>query len=124
MGCRLHVAQTVTTAVSLKYLSYMASTKDSIALPYSLRRFSTDPVYPSKQSAISHVAFFAYLALYNAGLLNDNLLPLTSVIKPDEDGEVKVLLQDIEHRAGTAKVPIQMDPWARPRARRNGGSTK
>jgi endoribonuclease Dicer len=40
------------------------------------------------------------------------LLPLTSVIQPDEDGEVKLLLEDVEKRAGLANVPIQMDPWA------------
>lgn len=46
--------------------------------------------------------------------MNDHLLPLTSVIQPDEDGAVKLLLQAVEERAGLANVPIQMDPWAVP----------
>ncbi|THG98355.1 hypothetical protein EW026_g3818 [Hermanssonia centrifuga] len=80
-------------------------------LPPHLRTFSVDCVYSTKTSARNHVAFFAYVALYDAGLLNDNLLPLISVVRPDEDGEVEVLLKEIEQRAGTANVPIQMDPW-------------
>ena len=52
------------------------------------------------------------MALYEAKLLDDNLLPLMSAIEPDKGEEVKKLLADIEKRAGTEKVSIQMDPWA------------
>ncbi|EKM51767.1 uncharacterized protein PHACADRAFT_150441 [Phanerochaete carnosa HHB-10118-sp] len=76
-----------------------------------LRKFSTSRVYPTKQSARNHAAFFAYHQLYLAGLLNDHLLPLTSAIDKDEDGAVKLLLQDIEKRAGLTKTSIQYDPW-------------
>jgi endoribonuclease Dicer len=54
----------------------------------------------------------AYRALYDAELLNDNLLPITSVIDPQLEEEVKAMLQDVEKRAGTANVSVQMDPWA------------
>ncbi|KAI0697912.1 P-loop containing nucleoside triphosphate hydrolase protein [Cytidiella melzeri] len=81
-------------------------------VPAELRRYSTSCVYPSKRSARNHAAFFLYHRLYQEGLLNDHLLPLTSVIQPDEDGAVKLLLQEVEQRAGTANVPIQLDPWA------------
>ncbi|KAI0087899.1 P-loop containing nucleoside triphosphate hydrolase protein [Irpex rosettiformis] len=76
-----------------------------------LRKYTVSCVYPSKRSARNHAAFFAYYNLYQNGLLNDHLLPLTSVIEPDEDGAVKLLLQEVEERAGLANVPIQMDPW-------------
>lgn len=76
-----------------------------------LRKFTTSRVYPTKQSARDHAAFFAYHRLYQVGLLNDHLLPHTSQINKDEDGAVKLLLQDIEKRAGMAKASIQYDPW-------------
>jgi dsRNA-specific ribonuclease len=50
--------------------------------------------------------------LYEARLLNDHLLPLTSVVEPDLEEEVKALLKDVGKRAGTAHVTSQMDPWA------------
>ncbi|EMD40161.1 hypothetical protein CERSUDRAFT_112373 [Gelatoporia subvermispora B] len=82
------------------------------ALPKDLRVFSTECVYGSKRSAHRHAAFKAYVALHKAGLLNDNLLPLTSVVEPDRDGEVKRLLEEVEKRASTANVTLQVDPWA------------
>ncbi|KAJ7030465.1 hypothetical protein C8F04DRAFT_1113753 [Mycena alexandri] len=81
-------------------------------LPSHLRTFETERVHSSKNSAYQHAAFYAYRALYENGLLNDNLLPLTSVIEPELEEEVKALLQDVERRAGTARVSMQMDPWA------------
>ena len=81
-------------------------------VPARLRVFSTDRVHLTKRSAHRHAAFQAYRALYDAGLLNDHLLPLTSVIEPDLEEEVKALLQDVGKRSGTASVTGQMDPWA------------
>ena len=52
------------------------------------------------------------MALYKAELLDDHLLPLMSAIEPDKGEEVKKLLADVEKRASTEKVSIQMDPWA------------
>ena len=81
-------------------------------VPAGLRIFSTDREHPTKRSAYRHAAFKAYRALYQAGLLNDHLLPLTSVIEPDLEEEVKALLRDVGKREGTASVTSQMDPWA------------
>ena len=73
------------------------------------RSFSTPRVYPTKVSARRHVAFQAYRTLYEYGLLNDHLLPLT--LEPDQENEVRFLLKDVEGREGTALVSNQMDPW-------------
>ena len=81
-------------------------------LPKDLRVFSTNRVHTTKRSAYANVAFEAYLALYNAGLLNQHLLPLTSVVEPELDDEVKALLEAIEKRGGTATVSAQLNPWA------------
>ncbi|EIN12944.1 P-loop containing nucleoside triphosphate hydrolase protein [Punctularia strigosozonata HHB-11173 SS5] len=81
-------------------------------LPRHLREFRVGREYTSKASARNHAAFFAYRSLYEAGLLNDHLLPITSVIEPELVEEIKQLLSDIEKRAGTATVSSQMDPWA------------
>lgn len=81
-------------------------------VPKHLRQFLTDRVYLTKRSAYSHVAFKAYLALYNSGLLNQHLLPLTSVVEPELEEEVKALLQEVEKRDGTATVSAQLNPWA------------
>ncbi|KAJ7903482.1 hypothetical protein B0H14DRAFT_2665029 [Mycena olivaceomarginata] len=80
-------------------------------LPSHLRVFETDRIHSTKASAYRHAAFYAYRALYENGLLNDNLLPLTSVVEPELEDEVKALLEQVERRAGTARVSMQMDPW-------------
>ncbi|KAG2047355.1 hypothetical protein BDR06DRAFT_95351 [Suillus hirtellus] len=80
-------------------------------LPAGLRIFSVNREYPTKQSAYRHVAYKAYLALYNANLLNEHLLPLTSTVEPDLGEEVKNLLKDVEKRSSMASVTSQMNPW-------------
>ncbi|KAF8891292.1 hypothetical protein BD779DRAFT_1670921 [Infundibulicybe gibba] len=80
-------------------------------LPVPFQHFEVERKYPNKTSAYRHVAFVAYRALYHAGLLNENLLPLTSVVEPGLEEEVKELLKEVEQRAGMANVSIQMDPW-------------
>ncbi|KAF7336662.1 hypothetical protein MVEN_02101000 [Mycena venus] len=80
-------------------------------LPSHLRVFETERVHSTKASAYRHAAFYAYRALYENGLLNDNLLPLKSVVEPELETEVKALLEQVEKRAGTARVSMQMDPW-------------
>ncbi|KZP10713.1 P-loop containing nucleoside triphosphate hydrolase protein [Athelia psychrophila] len=81
-------------------------------VPADLRVFTVPCKFSNKLSAFRHVAFKAYRTLYQVGLLNENLLPLTSVIEPDLEEAVKGLLQDVEKRAGTASVALQLDPWA------------
>ncbi|KDQ50543.1 hypothetical protein JAAARDRAFT_582899 [Jaapia argillacea MUCL 33604] len=75
-----------------------------------LRVYSTPRIHPNKISARRHAAYFAYLALYEAGLLNDHLLPLSSVVNPPDE-DVAELLKDVEKRAGMAGVTEQMNPW-------------
>ncbi|KAI0059577.1 P-loop containing nucleoside triphosphate hydrolase protein [Artomyces pyxidatus] len=77
----------------------------------AFRTFSTPRVHRTKVSAKRNVAYQAYLALYENGLLNDNLLPLTSVLEPELEDEVRNLLKEVEKRDGTARVTTQMDPW-------------
>ncbi|KAA1474785.1 P-loop containing nucleoside triphosphate hydrolase protein [Dentipellis sp. KUC8613] len=80
----------------------------------SFRVFTTPCVHSRKVTARRHVAFQAYLALYEKGLLNDHLLPLTSVLEPELEDEVKDLLKEVDKRDGVAKVTRQMDPWLLP----------
>ncbi|KZT27478.1 P-loop containing nucleoside triphosphate hydrolase protein, partial [Neolentinus lepideus HHB14362 ss-1] len=75
-----------------------------------LRVHTVPRKYSSKTSAKRHAAFIAYIALYEAGLLNDHLLPLTSAVTPQAE-DVQALLKDVEGRAATAAVTAQMNPW-------------
>lgn len=80
-------------------------------LPLACREFSVPMKYSSKVSAHRHVAFEAYVGLYKAGLLNENLLPLTSVVVPQDD-DILEMLKDVEKRSGMTNVGLQIDPWA------------
>ena len=75
------------------------------------RSFSTPRIHLTKVSARRNVAFQAYRVLYENRLLNDNLLPLTSTLEPDQESEVQLLLKEVEKREGMALVASQMDPW-------------
>ncbi|KAI1794925.1 P-loop containing nucleoside triphosphate hydrolase protein [Ganoderma leucocontextum] len=81
------------------------------ALPPHLRKFTTDRIHRTKRRAQQHVAYHAYVALYQAGLLNNHLLPHTSVIEPDKEEEVKAMLAEVAKRESTAQVSVQIDPW-------------
>ncbi|KAL4073180.1 hypothetical protein V8B97DRAFT_2022986 [Scleroderma yunnanense] len=76
-----------------------------------LRVHSVERVYRSKRAAYQHVAFNAYVALYEAGLLTDHLLSLTSIKDRFLDDEVNALLQAIDKRSGMAAVARQLNPW-------------
>ncbi|KAI0789681.1 hypothetical protein C8Q75DRAFT_764525 [Abortiporus biennis] len=80
------------------------------ALPSEVRTFTSD-FHQSKRAARYNAAFITYVKLYEAGLLDDNLLPLSSVRNQDTDGQVDLLLQEVQKREGTASVTVQMDPW-------------
>ncbi|KAK7040102.1 Dicer-like protein 2 [Paramarasmius palmivorus] len=75
-------------------------------LPPELRKFTTDMIYLSKQSAYRHAAYQAYRCLYDHGLLNEHLLPIV-----DDDEDVRELKKEVEHRMSTVAVSKQMDPW-------------
>ncbi|KAJ7756484.1 hypothetical protein DFH07DRAFT_820736 [Mycena maculata] len=106
-----HSFENRSTAITPYPGPYAAKVTLPRLLPSELRCFETERIHPTKTSAVRHAAFYAYRALYKNGLLNDNLLPLTSVVEPELEDEVKALLQEVEKRAGTAKVSVQMDPW-------------
>ncbi|TRM58708.1 hypothetical protein BD626DRAFT_410125 [Schizophyllum amplum] len=89
------------------------------AVPLEVRTFTVPCIYRTRISASRHVAFVAYTTLHKRGLLNDNLLPFTSVVEPEREEEVREMLKDVERRAGMANVTEQMDPWS---ARQDGGS--
>ncbi|KAF8628764.1 hypothetical protein AX15_003737 [Amanita polypyramis BW_CC] len=80
-------------------------------LPIPVRVFSVPQVYLSKISAHRHAAFKAYRTLYEYKLLNENLLPITSVTEPRLEEEVKALLRDVEKRSSMENVTLQMNPW-------------
>ncbi|KAJ7494794.1 hypothetical protein B0H11DRAFT_2156090 [Mycena galericulata] len=107
-----HSFENRSTAITLYPGPYGAKVTLPRMLPSGLRCFETDRIHLTKTAAYQHAAFYAYRALYENGLLNDHLLPLTSIIEPELEDEVKALLKEVEKRAGTATVSVQMDPWA------------
>lgn len=58
--------------------------------------------------------FAACKALYDQGFLNDGLLPITSIIEPEREEEVKAILAEGERRKGFERVSLSMDPQAVP----------
>ena len=81
-------------------------------VPPHCRNFSTPQIHSTRLKARRHVAFQAYRALYENELLNEHLLPLTSVLEPEMESEVRALLEDVEKRKSTKSVSSQMDPWS------------
>lgn len=93
-------------------------------MPRELRVYTVERKYPSKRPAYQHAAFKAYVTLYESGLLNDYLLPLTSVVEPELEEEVKNMLKDIEKRDGLASVTNQLNPWLPQNDEENWWSTE
>ena len=79
--------------------------KATVHLPVSLvpelRCFESLHAWSSEANACKDAAFQAYAKLYEAGLVNRNLLPIRETD----------LLKDIEPRAGLAMVREQFNPW-------------
>ena len=86
----------------------------TVTLPRCLhvpvREFTVPRMYQNKASAHRHAAFKAYMSLYEHGLLNESLLPNISAVER-KDEELQAMLKDVEKRAGTANVSLQMNPW-------------
>ncbi|KAG9246750.1 hypothetical protein BJ878DRAFT_539949 [Calycina marina] len=61
----------------------------------------------SEKNAIKDAAFEAYLALYHAGLVNDNMLPLLR----HDDATDNLLTSAVEERASIISVDEQRNPW-------------
>ncbi|KAM3475313.1 hypothetical protein MY5147_003802 [Beauveria neobassiana] len=70
------------------------------SLPTKLRHFQSLRSWRSEANAMKDAAFQAYLALYQAGLVNKNLLPLETNID-----------FDVETRAAIIPVEPLFDPW-------------
>jgi ERCC4-related helicase len=72
-------------------------------LPPHLHRINSEGVWYSEKNARKDAAFQAYRKLYEAGLINENLLPLQ-----DND-----LAQVVDIRAPTVEVDETWNPWPR-----------
>ncbi|KAB5585833.1 hypothetical protein GE09DRAFT_1016737 [Coniochaeta sp. 2T2.1] len=72
-----------------------------VSLPPLLRRAEGRHAWKSELNAKKDAAFQAYLALYNAGMLNDHLLPLRQTD----------IFPEIETRPSMKTVREQLDPW-------------
>ncbi|KAF9525584.1 hypothetical protein CPB83DRAFT_796071 [Crepidotus variabilis] len=94
---------------------YLGPFGSTVTLPRSLpipkRQFQVERQFATVVSAHRHAAFKAYVELHKQGLLNDHLLPITHILEPELEEEVKALLADVEKREGMAKVSIGIDPW-------------
>ncbi|ATY64001.1 RNA helicase RNAse [Cordyceps militaris] len=71
------------------------------SLPPKLRVFQSSRSWLSEANAMKDAAFQAYLALFHAGLVNKNLLPL----------EINIDLE-VESRAAIIGVQPLLEPWA------------
>lgn len=70
-------------------------------LPRNVRTANSKYLWKSEKNATKDAAFQAYLALYNAGLVNDHLLPF----EPEQ-------IPGIETRAAIERVESVFVPWA------------
>ncbi|EPE27300.1 P-loop containing nucleoside triphosphate hydrolase [Glarea lozoyensis ATCC 20868] len=75
----------------------------------SVRFASSKDSWTSEKNAIKDAAFEAYLALYRAGLVNENLLPL---LRHGVD-VTELTSTKIETRASLMEVNEQINPWYR-----------
>lgn len=83
----------------------------TVILPLSVieevRTAKSEQLWMSEKNAIKDASFVAYVALYQAGLVNDNLLPLLSHdLATDE-----LTSSSVEKRASVVSVREQMKPW-------------
>ena len=72
----------------------------------SVRSACSKSLWITEKMARKDAAFEAYKALYHAGLVNDNLLPLGHV-----DAAVDEAYSDVEKRPSIVKVSDQIDVW-------------
>jgi hypothetical protein len=86
-----HGAEQVTATVTLP-----------LAVPPPLRVWKSSRPYLTERTAKKDAAFEAYLSLYKAGLINDNLLPL----KIDADN-----ISPMEDKVSIRTGPPRFDPW-------------
>jgi dsRNA-specific ribonuclease len=86
-------------------------TRAKVILPISVheevRVSESKSAWINEKNAIKDAAFQAYVALYHAGLVNDNLLPL---LKRDEVVD-ELMTSAVETRASLMVVNEQLNPW-------------
>jgi hypothetical protein len=70
----------------------------------SVRRASALRAWPTEYMASKDAAFEAYVALYNAGLLNENLLPLLPK-------HILVEVEGMEDLPSIVQIQQRYDPW-------------
>lgn len=78
-----------------------------ISVNETVRVAESQKAWQSEKNAKKDAAFQAYVALYKAGLVNDNLLPL---LKRDEVVDA-MLTSAVETRASLMDVNQQVNPW-------------
>ncbi|KAI1802568.1 hypothetical protein F4811DRAFT_572877 [Daldinia bambusicola] len=72
-----------------------------MSLPPELRRVESTGLWFTEKNASKDAAFIAYKAIYDAGYLNDNLMPLQTEFE-----------EEIESRDSKLEVREQWNPWA------------
>ncbi|KAK6955944.1 hypothetical protein Daesc_003591 [Daldinia eschscholtzii] len=72
-----------------------------MSLPPELRRVESTGLWFTEKSASKDAAFIAYRAIYEAGFLNDNLMPVQTEFT-----------EEIESRDSELEVNEQWSPWA------------
>ncbi|MCJ1246310.1 Dicer-like protein 2 [Trapelia coarctata] len=83
----------------------------------SARQAQGQAFWKSERLAKQDAAFEAYVALYRAGLVNDNLLPLVAY-----DEEALKAYSEVEKRPGLVFAKQQLSPWPALAVARNSGS--
>lgn len=78
-----------------------------ISVHEAVRVAESQKTWLSEKNAIKDAAFQAYVALYHAGLINDNLLPL---LRRDEVVD-ELMTSAVETRASLMVVNEQLNPW-------------
>ena len=71
----------------------------------SVREFASLQMWKSERFAKMDAAYEAYMGLYRAGLINDNLLPYTRLQEEEE------IYRKIEKRPNMVSVNQVLDPW-------------
>ncbi|KAI1471063.1 uncharacterized protein F4812DRAFT_164917 [Daldinia caldariorum] len=71
-----------------------------MSLPPELRRVESTGLWFTEKNASKDAAFIAYKAIYDAGFLNNNLMPLQTEFK-----------EEIESRDSIIEASEQWDPW-------------
>ena len=87
-------------------MDYMARVTLPISVDISVREASSISPWTTQKFAIREAAFEAYIGLYHAGLVNDNLLP-----SPKLHSGAAEIAAVVERRVALIQVSEQVRPW-------------